>query len=123
MVQRNKTRVGVDVMDKKSIIFDYENFFYDNNSDSVIITKNKEHKKLQSVNMGDLILDFDNKHNLLGVEVRHVRELLNMKDIESIEEADFKLRKMHNIMAIWLMLKVRADKHLETREMPILVPN
>ena len=110
-------------MDKKSIIFDYENFFYDNNSDSVIITKNKEHKKLQSVNMGDLILDFDNKHNLLGVEVRHVRELLNMKDIESIEEADFKLRKMHNIMAIWLMLKVRADKHLETREMPILVPN
>lgn len=88
-----------------------KNFDYDENSDSLIITKKQDNEKVHgSAEIGNLILDFTSDGKIISIEVQSISKFLEMMNINpemlnELTEADLTVQKQKDAVLLFAVLK------------------
>ena len=100
----------------------YYQFDYDSENDDLFIYLDKE-KSAGAIEFGNLIIDFNEKGNLVAMQVINATEffskiLSKFLEISKIKSLEAKIIKFRNIDS--LKIKITTDK--ETQESNVLIP-
>jgi len=93
-----------------------KNFFYDDISDSLMISRKKTNEKVQgSAEIGNLILDFTSDGKIVNVEFQHISKFLEMININpnilnELERVDLIVQKQRGAISLFAILKTPTLK-------------
>ncbi len=100
-----------------------QKFFYDELSDSLMITTRAKNDKVQgSIAIGDLILDINQKKKIIGVEIENFSEFhrrITGRQMGKIENAILSLNEIGNGFELIISIKMHSIK--EPQRMAVLV--
>ena len=91
------------------------NFDYDEESDDLFLFS--EHKSKGSIEIGDLVLDFDSKGNVVGIEFLNATRFISESGsrvskefLRNLEACDVKVSQKNNFLFIKLTLATKTKE-------------